>query len=109
MPVHVEAHQPPGPKPTEAATDEGVQSVRADPSAAAPGALSPDVPTTSAQQAKEDDVILVIGSGTQLHAYSLEFTGLMRSWSGLLNQAYIFDGQLMVSLVLYCFLCVDIF
>ena len=33
----------------------------------------------------------------------------MKSWSGLLNQASVFDGQLRVSVVLCCFLYVDFF
>ena len=66
MPVDDEAHQSPGPKPAEATTDEDVRSVRADPSAATPSAPSPDMPTTSAQQVEEDDVVLVTGLGTQL-------------------------------------------
>ena len=76
----------------EAITDEDVQSARADPSTATPSAPAPDVLTISAQQAEEDDIVPVTRLGTQLQAYSSEFTGLMRSWSGLLNQAFVFDG-----------------
>ena len=61
-----EAHQLPGPKPTEATAGDEVRSARADPSTAAPSAPTPKMPTTSAQQAEEDDIIPVIGSGTQL-------------------------------------------
>ena len=39
----------------------------------------------SAMQMEEDDVIPITGPGTQLQAYNLEFTGLMKSWSMLLN------------------------
>ena len=109
MPVGDEAHQSLGIESMETTADEEVRRVRADPSAAAPSAPTLEVPTTSAQQAEEDDVVLVTGPGTQLQAYSLEFIRLMRSWSGLLNQASVFDRQLRVSLVLCCFLCVDIF
>ena len=61
-----EAHQPSGLEPTEATIDEDVQSKRADPSTAEPGAPSPDVLTTSAQQAEEDDVVPITRPGTQL-------------------------------------------
>ena len=60
------AHHLLGPEPVEATTNEDVRSVRADPSAATPSAPSPDMPTTSAQQVEEDDVVLVTGLGTQL-------------------------------------------
>ena len=66
MPVDDEAHQPPRPEPTEATTDEDVRRVRADLSIAAPSALAPYVPTTSAQQAEEDDVVPITRPGTQL-------------------------------------------
>ena len=97
MPVSDKIHQQPGPEPTEATAEEDVRSARANPSAAAPSAPGPEVPTTSAQQAEEDDVVPVTGSGTQLQVYSPEFTELMKSWSRLLNQASVFDGQLRVS------------
>jgi len=66
VPIHDEAHQPLGSEPVEATTYEAVRSARADPSVAVPGAPSPDVPMTSTQQAKEDDVVPVTGPGTQL-------------------------------------------
>jgi len=109
VPIDDEVHHLPRSEPMEATADEDVRSAKADPSAAVPSAPALDVPLMSAQQVEEDDIIPVIGPGTQLQAYSLKFTGLMRSWSGLLNQAFVFDGQLRVSLVLFCFLCVDIF
>jgi len=55
-----------GTEPMEATTDEDVRNARADSSAAAPCAPDLDVPTTSAQQAEEDDVVPVTGPGTQL-------------------------------------------
>ena len=61
-----EAHQLPGSEPAEATVEDEVRSARADPSAAAPSAPAPKVPTMSAQQAVEDDVVRVIGPGTQL-------------------------------------------
>ena len=109
VPVGDEAHQPPRPEPTEATTKEEVWSMMADPSAAAPSAIALEVTTTSTQQAEEDDIVLVTGPGTQLQAYSPEFTGLMKSWSGLLNQASIFDGQLRVSKHVLSFLAVNNF
>ena len=48
----------------EATTDEDVWSARADPSATALSAPTLDVPTISAQQAKEDDIVLVTKPGT---------------------------------------------
>ena len=48
----------------EATTDEDVWSARADPSATALSAPTLDVPTISAQQAEEDDIIPVSGPGT---------------------------------------------
>ena len=59
-----EVHQRLGPKPAEATTDEDVRTTRADPSTATLGAPSLYVPTTSTQQAEEEDVILVTGPST---------------------------------------------
>ena len=92
-----------------ATSGEGVQSTRGDPSAAALSTPAPEAPTTSALQVEEDDVVPITGPGTQLQAYSLEFTRLMRSWLGLLNQASVFDGQLMVSKSTLSFPAIDIF
>ena len=64
VPVGDEAHQPPRPEPTEATTKEEVWSMMADPSAAAPSALALEVSTTSAQQAEEDNVVLISRPGT---------------------------------------------
>ena len=97
MPTGDEAHQLLGPKHMEATINDDVRSARADPSAVVPSALALEVPTISVQQAEEDDIVLVTGLDTQLQAYSPEFAGLMKSWSELLNQASIFDGQLRVS------------
>ena len=46
-----ETHQPLGPKPMEATIDEDVRGARVDRSAIASSAPSPDMLTTSAQQA----------------------------------------------------------
>lgn len=48
-------------------------------------------PMMSTQWAEDEEVIPVTRPNTQLQGYSLEFVGLIRSWSGLLNQASIFD------------------
>ena len=64
MPVGDETHQPLEPEPAEATTNEDVQSPMVDPSAIVPSAPAPDMPTTSAQQAEEDDVVLVTRPGT---------------------------------------------
>ena len=48
----------------EAVADEEMQSVRANPSATAPSAPTPEVLMTSAQQAEEDDIVLVTGPHT---------------------------------------------
>ena len=93
----------------KATIDEDVRSVRADPSTATPSAPTLDVLTTSAQEVEEDDIVPFTGPGTQLQAYSSEFVGLMRSWSRLLNQASVFDGQLMVSKSTLSFPAIDIF
>ena len=61
-----EAHQLPGPEPVEAATNEDVRSMSADPITVTLGAPSPDVPTVSAQQEEEGDVIPVTGLSIQL-------------------------------------------
>ena len=63
----------------------------------------------SAMQMEEDDVIPITGPGTQLQAYNLEFTGLMKSWSGLLDQASAFDGQLRVSKYILSFPAINNF
>ena len=81
----------------EATSDEGVQSTRDDPSAAASSTPTLEVPATSAQQAEEGDVVLDTGPGTQLQAYILGFVGLMRSLSRPLDQASIFNSQLRLS------------
>ena len=80
-----------------ATSREGVQSTRGDRSTAAPSTPIPEAPTMSALQAEEDDVVPVTGPITQLQAYSSEFVGLMRSWSRLLNQDFVFNVQLRVS------------
>ena len=64
MPVGDEAQQLPGLKPMEATSDEGVQSIRDDPSAATPSTPSLESPATSAQQPEEGDVIPMTGPGT---------------------------------------------
>ena len=48
VPIDDEAHQPLGPEPAKATTDEDVRSARVDPSAAAPSAPALDMPMTSA-------------------------------------------------------------
>ena len=68
-------------------------------STATPSALALAVAMTSTWMAKEEEVIPVTGLSTQLQAYSPEFVGLMKSWSGLLNQASVFDGQLRVCII----------
>ena len=66
MLVSDKAHQPPRPEPTEATTEEEVWSTSAELSAAAPSATTLEVPTTSAQQVEEEDVVPVTGPVTQL-------------------------------------------
>ena len=89
--------QPPNPEPMGATSKEGVHSTSSDPSAATPSTPAPEAPITSALQVEEDDVVLITRPGTRLQAYKPEFAGLMKSWSRLLNQAFIFDLQLRVS------------
>lgn len=50
----------------EIIADEEVRSTRDDASASAPSSATPEAPTTSAQQAKEGDVIPVTRLGAQL-------------------------------------------
>ena len=64
MPVDDEVHQPPRLEPTKPTTGEDVQSMRVDPSATAPSAPTLEMPTTSAQQAEEDDIVLVTRPGS---------------------------------------------
>ena len=66
-------------------------------SATAPSTPALEAPVISAQQAEEGDIVSVTGLGTQLQAYSSGFAGLMRSWSGLLDQDSAIDSQLRVS------------
>jgi len=99
-----EAHQLLGPEPVESAVVEDGQSMGAIPKSFVPTPLVPSAPTTSAQPAEEEEAIPVARPSTKLQAYGPEFVELMRSWSRLLNQASIFDGQLRVSITLCHFL-----
>ena len=65
-PIGDEAHPPPEPEPVGATSEEGLQSTRGDPSAAAPSTPALEAPTTSALQVEEDDVVPITGLGTQL-------------------------------------------
>ena len=103
------AHQTLGLEPAEFAATEDGQSARASVSTPAPSAPALDVATMSTQMVGEEETVPVTGPSTQLRTYSPEFAGLMKSWSGLLNQASVFDGQLRVSPILCCFLRVDVF
>jgi hypothetical protein len=109
VPIDDEAHQRQGLEPMEATTNEDVQSGRAESITAALSAPAPELPTTSAQQAQKDDVVPIIKPGTQLHVNSLEFAGLMKSWSELLNQVVVFDGQLKASICNLLYSDIDIF
>jgi hypothetical protein len=86
-----------------------VQSGRAEPSTAALSAPAPELPMISTQQAKKDDIIPVIKPSTQLQVNNPEFVGLMKLWSGLLNQASVFNGQLRVSIYTLLYSTIDIF
>ena len=107
VPDEGEAHQPLRPELMESAAINDGQS--ASMSTLTLSAPAPDVATTNTWMVRGEEIVLVTRPSTQLRTYSLEFAGLMKSWSGLLNQASVFDGQLRVSVVLCCFLCVDIF
>ena len=64
MPADDEVHQPPRSEPTKPTTGEDVRSTRVDPSTTAPSAPALEMPTTSAQQAEEDDIVPVTRPGS---------------------------------------------